>query len=320
MDRYHRSNITADKQDAKTSRDLKNAIRLVACGGILLTAAIMKLFFPSALGTVSENILPLMEEDIDYKEAVTAIGGTLTGQTDIREVLGDIYVKAFGSEGDNEVEAASEADTTDTPEEVSYMTPQEQLEASARRFKLKNLDSDVDSGEATTEIAADEYTNPAVATFLSAQAEFSDYGLPEDVSYELLDLGIDYTAPVTGAVSSSFGYRLHPLSNDVKFHYGTDIAADIGTNIAAFSGGTVTAVGESNSLGLYVIIQHENGVQTKYAHCSELYVGAETAVSQGDIIAAVGDTGDATGAHLHFAITVNGQNVNPEYYLILNTD
>jgi len=306
--------MTADKQDAKTSRDLKNAIRLVACGGILLTAAIMKLFFPSALGTVSKNILPLMEEDIDYKGAVTAIGGTLTGQTDIMEVLGDIYVKAFGGEGDNKVEAATEAGTTDTPDKVSYMTPQEHLETSARRFKQKNLNSDADSGEAAAEIA-EEYTNPAVATFLSAQAEFSDYGLPEDVSYELLDLAIDYTAPVTGAVSSSFGYRLHPLSNDVKFHYGTDIAADIGTDIAAFAGGTVTAVGESNSLGLYVIIQHENGVQTKYAHCSELYVEAETAVSQGDIIAAVGDTGDTTGAHLHFAITVNGQNVNPEYYL-----
>ena len=99
-------------------------------------------------------------------------------------------------------------------------------------------------------------------------------------------------------------------------HTGLDIAAPAGTPIYAAASGTVVASGWSNTgYGYYIIISHENGVQTLYGHCSALYVSAGQYVAQGENIAAVGSTGNSTGNHLHLEIRVNGSRVNPQYYL-----
>ena len=124
-----------------------------------------------------------------------------------------------------------------------------------------------------------------------------------------INLGISLTRPVSGTITSRFGYRGRGT------HTGLDIATSTGTAIKAAAGGTVTFSGPKGSYGNLVIISHGNGVQTYYAHCSKLYVSAGETVSQGQTIAAVGSTGNSTGPHLHLEIRVNGVAQNPQNYL-----
>ncbi len=98
-------------------------------------------------------------------------------------------------------------------------------------------------------------------------------------------------------------------------HSGMDFASPKGTNILAADGGVVESVKFHGSYGLYVVVRHENGYSTLYAHMSKAYVTAGQKVSKGQVIGAVGSTGRSTGNHLHFEIRINGTPVNPAPYL-----
>lgn len=155
----------------------------------------------------------------------------------------------------------------------------------------------------------------AVTAFLESQAAFSDYELPEKADYSYVELPFDYTVPVSGYNSSGYGYRLHPILNTVRFHYGTDFAASSGERVLAFARGTVRFAGYDDSYGWHVRIDHGDGWETLYAHCSKLYAESGQEVEPGDCIALVGSTGLATGPHLHFELTRDGKYLNPEYYI-----
>ena len=102
---------------------------------------------------------------------------------------------------------------------------------------------------------------------------------------------------------------------DGRGHKGIDLAANKGTSIYAVSGGTVTYAGYDGDYGYSVIIDHGNGLKTRYAHASSLCVSKGQTVSQGEVIAYVGSTGYSTGNHLHFEVMVNGSHVNPASYI-----
>lgn len=119
--------------------------------------------------------------------------------------------------------------------------------------------------------------------------------------------------PVTGGtISSRYG-----VSESVRdhVHKGLDIAASYGTPIKAVADGTVTYAGSYGGYGNIVIIDHGNGIETYYGHCSKITTSVGNTVSAGDTIAAVGSTGNSTGNHCHFEIRVNGTQVNPQTYL-----
>ncbi len=118
--------------------------------------------------------------------------------------------------------------------------------------------------------------------------------------------------PVSGIITSRFGNRESIRSHG---HTGLDIAAPAGTPIKAAADGTVLFSGYSGGYGYVVKLNNGNGVQTYYGHCSKLYVSAGEKVKAGDVIAAVGSTGNSTGNHLHFEVRVNGTEVNPQNYL-----
>lgn len=120
---------------------------------------------------------------------------------------------------------------------------------------------------------------------------------------------------VSGTVTSRFGGRTSPGGIGSTNHKGLDIAAPSGTAIKAVAGGTVTWAGYKGSLGNLVIINHGNGVQTYYGHCSKLYVSKGQKVKAGQTISAVGKTGVATGPHLHLEVHINGTAVNPQKYM-----
>ncbi len=99
-----------------------------------------------------------------------------------------------------------------------------------------------------------------------------------------------------------------------KFHYGVDLAAETGTDVLAFADGEVYASGESSTLGNYIMLQHQGGYMTLYAHCSRI-TAAGGSVKMGDKIAEVGDTGLVTGPHLHFELHEGELYLNPIYYV-----
>ncbi|ACL69856.1 peptidoglycan DD-metalloendopeptidase family protein [Halothermothrix orenii] len=121
--------------------------------------------------------------------------------------------------------------------------------------------------------------------------------------------------PVLGRISSPYGYRIHPITNKREFHGGIDIAVPIGTRIRAAASGTVIQSGWIRGFGKTIIIDHENGIRTLYAHNSRLLIRAGQKVKLGDVIALAGSTGMSTGPHLDFRIYNKGKTVNPINYL-----
>ena len=123
--------------------------------------------------------------------------------------------------------------------------------------------------------------------------------------------------PLYGRISSGYGYR--SIFGSYSFHSGLDITGSYGATISAADGGKVifagTGTGSNWSYGKYVVIDHENGFQTIYAHCSSLIVKAGDRVYKGQAIARVGSTGRSTGNHCHFQVKLNGTTVNPYNYL-----
>ena len=118
--------------------------------------------------------------------------------------------------------------------------------------------------------------------------------------------------PVSGKITSRYGVSSRIRSSN---HTGLDIACSSGTPIKVVSSGTVTFASYKGSYGNLVKVEHGNGVETWYAHCSKIYAKVGQKVSAGDVISAVGSTGNSTGPHLHLEIRLNGNTVNPQKYL-----
>lgn len=122
-----------------------------------------------------------------------------------------------------------------------------------------------------------------------------------------------------GNVSSGYGWRVHPISGEKSLHRGIDLAVAQGTPILAVQDGRVVSAGDAGSYGLCVVIEDDKGYQSRYAHCSSLNVSAGQEVKRGDVIAAVGSTGNSTGPHLHLEVMLNGEYLNP-YFFVDNGD
>ena len=124
-----------------------------------------------------------------------------------------------------------------------------------------------------------------------------------------------YIWPTDGVVTSSFGWRTHPIFGKQILHAGMDIGADYGENVVAADGGVVVTAGEISGYGETVIIEHNATYSTLYAHSSELLVSEGQVVKKGQLIARVGETGYTTGPNLHFEVRVNGSPTDPREYL-----
>lgn len=117
--------------------------------------------------------------------------------------------------------------------------------------------------------------------------------------------------PVLGRISSRFGKRTDPFHGRSRQHHGVDIAAAEGAPIRAAEGGVVVMAGEQGGYGNLIVVEHRDGSQAFYAHCSEVDVDPGQQVRAGDPIGRVGQTGRATGPHLHFELREGGEPVDP---------
>lgn len=167
----------------------------------------------------------------------------------------------------------------------------------------------------TDDIVTALFIAPPVAkpkTTTTTRRSYSSSGsvnTSQTVSYGSPSLGISLIRPVSGTITSRFGRR----SSGV--HTGLDIANSRGTPIYAAASGTVSFAGRSGGYGNLLVIDHGNGVQTYYAHCNSLVASAGQYVSQGQLIAYMGTTGNSTGPHLHLEVRVNGVCQNPQNYV-----
>lgn len=123
--------------------------------------------------------------------------------------------------------------------------------------------------------------------------------------------------PIDSNVNTMISSRFGEISSRrTSAHKGLDIACATGTDIKAIADGTVVFSGyDTTGLGYAIKVDHGNGVQTVYGHCSKLYASVGKAVSAGDVIGAVGSTGNSTGPHLHLEIRINGEAMNPQWYI-----
>lgn len=121
--------------------------------------------------------------------------------------------------------------------------------------------------------------------------------------------------PISGPVTSEFGWRVHPITGSQRFHSGVDIGGDYGQSVHAAQSGTVEYAGWISGYGNAVIINHGGGITTLYGHNQSLAVSEGQSVSQGQTIAYCGSTGNSTGPHCHFEVRRNGEPVSPYSYL-----
>ncbi len=149
---------------------------------------------------------------------------------------------------------------------------------------------------------------------------------PKDISYmeflnrradQLLSAirGIPLGYPVYGKITSHMGWRKNPFGGGYEFHAGIDIYAPHGTPVVATADGVVKLAGYYGDYGKAVVISHQSGYSTLYAHLSEIKVKVGERVKAGQVIGSVGSTGRSTGPHLHYEVLYDGKIKNPINYL-----
>ncbi len=126
---------------------------------------------------------------------------------------------------------------------------------------------------------------------------------------------LNFRWPTNGRITSDFGHRTHPLTGESDFHTGIDIAVSYGTPIYAAESGRISFSGWQGGYGHTIIIDHGDGIETLYAHNSQLNVNEGERVNKGEIIAYSGNSGTSSGPHLHFEIIEEGEHIDPLHHL-----
>lgn len=224
-----------------------------------------------------------------------------------------VYTSSF-ADAENAVNQLKEKDSANA-DSLGVVEKYGVVKKENDEVKIVNEDNPVEISSVDTcveKVYVQKVVKPVVTKASSTSAYRNvEKTIVSDTSYAT-DIGITLIRPVSGTITSRFGYR----SRDN--HKGLDIGAPKGTAIKAAAGGTVIFSGSGSPYGGYgniVVIQSTSEVTIRYGHCSELYVRTGESVEQGQVIAAVGSTGISTGNHLHFEIRYNGTAIDPQNYV-----
>jgi murein DD-endopeptidase MepM/ murein hydrolase activator NlpD len=286
--------------------------------------------FPNKLLAVRDEMLTFMTTNVDFRQTFSRLGTTLGEGGAVLDDLGNFCVEVFGrAEPDGEAREAS-AQITALPDvlrtELQFLGTEQDSTALTRHYFSDNLlprtvstvqteELPQSSEEPLQAVSEEPPAVPAAGTVV-LQSDYSGQALPDNYTMDQLSLGaLDTVEPVLGHLNSEYGYREHPINGAYQFHGGVDIGGQSGDPIGAFAAGTVEYIGEDNSYGLYLQIDHGNGVKSFYAHCKTLCVSQGQTVAAGEKVAEVGSTGSATGPHLHFELKYQKLHLNPAYYL-----
>lgn len=158
---------------------------------------------------------------------------------------------------------------------------------------------------------------PPVASTRERHAEAASGVAPDRVAMAIADAPVRRLA---GAVTSGFGWRSDPLSGQMKFHAGADVRMAYGQDVSTIAAGRVTFAGDRAGYGLTVVVDHDNGLETRYAHLSSTAVRVGDMVEAGGVIARSGNSGRSTGPHLHVELLRHGRPVDPSSVLAALSD
>ena len=280
------------RSSQKSRRESTGGTLFKVCLWIFLLAVAIRLAWPEAADEIGARAAALLGNP-DLSGAVEVFSDRVSGGEGVIKSLREAVKYAFHPDEGDAVQTSGE-DVTDDP--------------------AASDGEGTDTAQTPQDTASRAESDP-VAAFKESQAEFASYGIPRNVTYEKPEIAETLTLPVSGPVTSGFGYREHPSDGKVRFHYGLDIGAEEGSEAAAALSGTVAAVGDSTTYGLYVILEHEDGLKSLYAHLREIRVSDGDTVAAGQTVGLVGSTGNATGTCLHLELIVGGSYVNPSYYL-----
>lgn len=323
----------------RSGREAPIPLRLMICGAVFVLLVAAKLLFPDAVDRLADSARQVIGRDADFKEAFAAVGRAVSGERPVSDSLQEAYAAVFDLAPPETVPDPApqpEAEQDLVPQPADAGEPSAAPDAARLRSGVLPL-PEVDQAVMRELVISPEGTAPMSLPAgdgpRSAEEESGDGSeevpeeavaamsqvytmapMPENASLEQRNLGFEHCTPVPGRLSSAFGWREHPIEGGSRFHYGVDLAAAEGTDILAFADGEVYASGESSTLGNYIMLRHEGGYVTLYAHCSRVTASGGS-VAMGDKIAEVGATGLATGPHLHFELHDGELYLNPIYYV-----
>ena len=204
---------------------------------------------------------------------------------------------------------------SDAAFDASDGTPEPTAETAPSEDASENIDSPsgltegvAPSDDATDEKSSDADAQPTVQTPDVRQTKKTAAAAPKTQTVAVMS---EVVQPVdNGRYTSYFGDRVNPITHQRAFHTGLDIAVPEGTAIKAAYAGMVRKTGEDERSGKYLILSHGD-FETFYCHCSRIIASEGDVVAAGDVIARVGETGWATGPHLHFEIRKDGERLDP---------
>lgn len=209
---------------------------------------------------------------------------------------------------------------------AEYEVTLEQLSEKQDEYEAEKVELDAKIAEASAmieQLEAEISTNYDLYLEVLAQEE----ALESDIQNKIAELERQeaassitstgsYIWPLPGySPGSAYGWRMHPIFNEMRFHAGEDIGAPSGTPILAADSGVASVYPDNgNGYGNYIMINHGGGRVTLYAHMSAFAISGGATVTQGQVIGYVGSTGNSTGPHLHFEVRVNGATTDPKQY------
>lgn len=321
-------------RDRQGKQEQARFVQLLICLALFLAVFLGKGLFPQKLEQVGEDVLALMGTDLDIPKALSNLGESLMEGDSLLADLGAFCVEVFGpapqeSAPPEEVSLPPARPDAVLTAELEFLGGKSGTAvrtahyADFSRFGVE-LPSEAAEPEPmeTEEPPAEEAEAPEPPPAVPAAGTvimYSDYSgeaLPNNYTMDQVSLGeLETTTPVMGRLTSGYGYRDHPISGKYFFHGGIDIGGQTGDAIAAFADGVVEYTGKNDSYGLYLQIDHGNGVKSFYAHCSKIVVTKGQTVSMGEKIAEIGSTGTSTGPHLHLELKYNKMHLDPAYYV-----
>ena len=207
---------------------------------------------------------------------------------------------------------------------AEYEVTLEQLSEKQDEYEAEKVELEAKIAEASAMI---EQLEAEISTNYDLYLEAQEEALESDIQNKIAELERQeaassitstgsYIWPLPGySPGSAYGWRMHPIFNEMRFHAGEDIGAPSGTPILAADSGVASVYPDNgNGYGNYIMINHGGGRVTLYAHMSAFAISGGATVTQGQVIGYVGSTGNSTGPHLHFEVRVNGATTDPKQY------
>lgn len=322
------------RQQRISSQEKVRLLQLTICFVLFLVIFLWKGVFPQKLNRVREDLFTLITTDLDFRASLTELGEALSEGDSVLANLGTFCVEVFGAGEQVKPEAEPEPAAFTAPllpadmlgEELYFLSRAADMTARTVHYadptpfglEVRTMEQEPVPEEAPPVEAADAGEPPAVPA-AGTVVMYSDYSgdpLPGNYTMDQLSLGeLETVTPVMGRLTSEYGYREHPILGKVLFHGGVDIGGQEGDPVAAFADGKVEYTGKDDSYGLYLQVDHGNGVKSFYAHCSKIVVTKGQAVARGEKLAEIGSTGISTGPHLHLELKYGKMHLNPAYYV-----